>query len=116
VGDHLPFDAKENALKIDNSVKSVAQTKASQATAKKGGAKAAKSASSTGSQEKVDINPLSTQLHALESSLEQVSVVDTARVESIKQAISEGRFKVDADAIADRLIETVKEMVLSRKG
>lgn len=105
-------------MKIDNSVKSVSSTKVGQTTAKKkaGGGAAAKGASASGSREKVDINPLSSQLQALESSLEQVSVVDTARVESIKQAISEGRFKVDADAIADRLIETVKEMVLSRKG
>jgi negative regulator of flagellin synthesis FlgM len=103
-------------LKIDNSVKSVSQTKASQASTKKGGAGAAKGAPSASSQEKVDINPLSTQLQALESSLEQVDVVDSARVEAIKQAISEGRFKVNPDAIADRLIETVKEMVLHRKG
>lgn len=106
-------------MKIDNSVKPAAPAnKVGQTTAKKtgGGAAATKGASSSGSREKIDINPLSSQLQALESSLEQVSVVDMARVESIKQAISEGRFKVDPDAIADRLIETVKEMVLSRKG
>jgi len=103
-------------LKIDNSTKPVSQTKATQTTAKKSGAAAAKGAASSASREKVDINPLSSQLQALESSLEQVDVVDTARVEAIKQAISEGRFKVNPDVIADRLISTVKEMVLSRKG
>lgn len=104
-------------MKIDNSVKPAAPTKVGSTTAKKtGGGTAAKGASSSASREKVDINPLSSQLQALESSLEQVSVVDTAKVESIKQAISEGRFRVDPDVIADRLIETVKEMVLSRKG
>jgi negative regulator of flagellin synthesis FlgM len=108
---------RKDALKIDNSIKSTPTTKVGQTTAKKaGGTTAAKGASASASRDKVDINPLSSQLAALESSLENVSVVDTARVESIKQAISEGRFKVDADAIADRLIETVKEMVLSRKG
>ncbi len=103
-------------MKIDNSVKSVSQAKGTKATGKKSAAGAAKGASSSGSSEKVDINPLSSQLQALESSLEQVAVVDTARVEAIKQAISEGRFKVNPDVIADRLISTVKEMVLSRKG
>lgn len=103
-------------MKIDNSVKSVSQTKVTKATGKKSAAGAAKGAASSGSSEKVDINPLSSQLQALESSLEQVEVVDTARVEAIKQAISEGRFKVNPDVIADRLISTVKEMVLSRKG
>lgn len=102
-------------MKIDNSVKSVSQTRASQTSAKKGSGGAAKAASKS-PQDKVDINPLSSQLQALETSLEQVEVVDTARVDAIKQAISEGRFKVNPDAIADRLIATVKEMVLSRKG
>ena len=104
-------------MKIDNSIKSTPANKVGQTTAKKtGSGAAAKGAKASASRDKVDINPLSSQLQALESSLEQVSVVDTARVESIKQAISEGRFKVDPDAIADRLIETVKEMVLSRRG
>ena len=103
------------ALKIDNSVKSVSQTKASQAASKTRGG-AAKTPRATGSQEKVDIGPLSSQLHALESSLENVQVVDSARVEAIKQAISEGRFRVNPDVVADRLLSTVKELVLNHKG
>ncbi len=103
-------------MKIDNSSKPVSQTKATQATGKKAGAGAAKRPASSASQDKVDISSLSAQLQALENSLQQVEVVDSQRVEAIKQAISEGRFKVNPDAIADRLIATVKEMVLSRKG
>jgi negative regulator of flagellin synthesis FlgM len=102
-------------LKIDKTGKPVS-TKATQTIGKKSGATATKGAKSTASRDKVDITPLSSQLQALESSLEQIDVVDTARVEAIKQAISEGRFKVNPDVIADRLISTVKEMVLSRKG
>jgi negative regulator of flagellin synthesis FlgM len=107
-------------LKIDNSSKPVAQTKATRtsgpAAAKKGGAAAAKGRASASAQDKVEINPLSSQLQALETTLEQVEVVDNARVEAVRKAISEGRFRVNPDAIADRLIATVKEMVLSRKG
>ncbi|MEO1767588.1 flagellar biosynthesis anti-sigma factor FlgM [Thiobacter aerophilum] len=104
-------------MKIDNSSKPVGKTQATQAPAKKAGAgRANRPATSSAASEKVDINPLSSQLQALESELERVEVVDTARVEAIKRAISEGRFKVNPDAIADRLIATVKEMVLSRKG
>lgn len=66
--------------------------------------------------DRVDIGPLAGQLAALESSLENVQVVDTQRVEAIKQAISEGRFRVNADAVADRLLSTVKELVLNHKG
>lgn len=66
--------------------------------------------------DRVDIGPLAGQLAALESSLENVQVVDTQRVEAIKQAISEGRFRVNADAVADRLLSTVKELVLNHKA
>lgn len=105
-------------MKIDNSSKPVGKPQATQATTKKSGVGGGKRASpvSSSSAEKVDITPLSAQLQALESKLEQVEVVDAARVEAIKQAIAEGRFRVNPDAIADRLIATVKEMVLSRKG
>ena len=65
--------------------------------------------------DRVDITSLSSQLQALESRLADVSVVDVARVDAIKQAISEGRFKVDSEVVADRLIATVKEYLLSQK-
>lgn len=37
--------------------------------------------------------------------------VDQARVHEIRQAISEGRFQINAGAIADRLIETARDLV-----
>ncbi len=65
--------------------------------------------------DRVAITSLSSQLQALESRLSDVAVVDVARVDAIKQAISEGRFKVDSEVVADRLITTVKEYLLSQK-
>jgi negative regulator of flagellin synthesis FlgM len=65
--------------------------------------------------DRVAITSLSSQLQALESRLADVAVVDVARVDAIKQAISEGRFKVDSEVVADRLISTVKEYLLSQK-
>lgn len=38
-------------------------------------------------------------------------VVDGARVQEIRQAIAEGRFQINASAIADRLISTARELV-----
>ena len=109
---------KDIALKIDNSNKSVTQqSRVDKTSPKRGSAAAGKTApKSTGSQERVDIGPLSAQLQSLESSLENVQVVDTARVEAIKQAITEGRFRVNPDVVADRLLTTVKELVLNHKG
>lgn len=39
--------------------------------------------------------------------------VNAARVQEIKQAISEGRFKINPEAIADRLIESARDLVNS---
>lgn len=39
------------------------------------------------------------------------SGVDAAKVEAIKDAIREGRFQVNAEAVADKLIESVRELV-----
>lgn len=73
-------------------------------------------APSKGTGDRVDITSLSSQLQALESKLSDVNVVDSARVDAIKQAISEGRFNVNSDVVADRLIATVKEYLLSQKS
>jgi negative regulator of flagellin synthesis FlgM len=42
--------------------------------------------------------------------------MDNARVEAIKQAISEGRFKINPEAIADGLIASAKELVMEQRA
>lgn len=103
-------------MKINNSNKPTAPGKVGQAASKPSGGAAKTTRAKTSSDEKVEIGSLSSQLQALESSLDNVQVVDTARVEAIKQAISEGRFRVNPDVVADRLLTTVKELVLNHKG
>lgn len=39
------------------------------------------------------------------------STFDAARVAEIKQAITDGRFKINAGAIADRLLASARELV-----
>ena len=41
--------------------------------------------------------------------------VNAARVQEIRQAISEGRFEINASAVADRLISAARELVGSRR-
>lgn len=41
----------------------------------------------------------------------QDPAVDMARVQEIRQAIAEGRFEINAAAIADRLISTARELL-----
>jgi negative regulator of flagellin synthesis FlgM len=38
-------------------------------------------------------------------------IADAGKVAEIKQAISEGRFKVNSGVVADRLLETVRELI-----
>ena len=65
--------------------------------------------------DKVDINSVASQLQQLELALNDVSVVDTARVDAIKQAISDGHFKVDSAVVADKLLASVREHLFNKK-
>lgn len=66
--------------------------------------------------DRVDITSLSSQLQSLESRIADVSVVDSAKVESVKQAIAEGRFEVNSEVVADRLISSVREYLLNQRS
>ena len=59
----------------------------------------------------VQLSGLSAQLRATDDE----QAFDTARVSEIKQAISDGRFTINASAIADRLIASAKELVDSQR-
>ena len=50
----------------------------------------------------------------MESSMANTPVVNAAKVAEIKQAISEGRFKVNPEAVAGRLLDTVRDLIGSR--
>jgi len=62
-----------------------------------------------GAQEAVSLSQLAGSLQAGEK-----PPVNTARIQEIKQAISEGRFKINPEAIADRLIESARDLVNSK--
>ncbi|MDR0565280.1 MAG: flagellar biosynthesis anti-sigma factor FlgM [Azoarcus sp.] len=66
--------------------------------------------------EKVELSPLASALQKAEAALAETPSVDRARVEEIKQAIRDGRFKIDASRIADGLIDEVKQMYGSKAG
>ncbi|MCU6433216.1 flagellar biosynthesis anti-sigma factor FlgM [Undibacterium sp. Jales W-56] len=64
---------------------------------------------------KVQISSLSTQLQALQNTQASSSVFEAKKVEEIKLAISEGRFQVNSEKVADGLLETVKDLLNARK-
>jgi negative regulator of flagellin synthesis FlgM len=63
--------------------------------------------------EQVELSSLSARLQDAGATAD-APVVDAARVAEIKQAISEGRFHINPERIADNLIASVREM-LSRQ-
>ncbi|MBY4898449.1 flagellar biosynthesis anti-sigma factor FlgM [Cupriavidus sp. AU9028] len=58
------------------------------------------------------MSPLSAQVRDIGSSLvgEADNDIDSAKVEEIRQAIAEGRLKMDSSRIADGLLATLREL------
>jgi negative regulator of flagellin synthesis FlgM len=98
-------------MKIDNSLKTVGGIASEGVTGKGGKTNAAK----PGPGVSVELSGLSSQLQALDAQLSSGEVVDASRVAEIKQAISEGQFKVNPDVVADRLLQTVQELIVAYK-
>lgn len=100
-------------MKIDKSslpVTPVGEGKARASAAKPGDNAPAGAASGTS----VNLGT-SAQLRSMEESMANAPVVNTAKVAEIKQAISEGRFQVNAGAVADSLIQSVTDLISSNK-
>ena len=77
---------------------------------------AAGASSSAASSTSVNIGAASAQLQSMESSMANAPLVNAAKVAEIKQAISEGRFKVDSSVVADSLIKSVTDLISAHKA
>lgn len=103
-------------MKIDNSIRTspLGGTSSTASTS----TRSAKTTSETGkssSQDSVSLSGLSTQIQALESSIAEAPSFDSAKVESIKQAIRDGKFTVNPEVIADKLISSTRELIAQQK-
>ncbi len=68
----------------------------------------------TGNVDKIESVHISTLLTGTQISDINNDAINAAKVAEIKQAISEGRFKVNADVVADRLLETVRDLIQNK--
>lgn len=96
-------------MKIDNSVKSVGGLPPGDSRTRSVQGSTASGASAAG--EKVELSSLSASMQQAEAAMAEVPVVDQSRVDELKQAITDGHFKVDAEKVADGLIESVRQML-----
>jgi negative regulator of flagellin synthesis FlgM len=53
-------------------------------------------------------------MQEIEATMANVAIIDAERVAEIKQAITDGHFKVDAGKVADSLIRSVRQMLASQ--
>ena len=99
-------------MKINDTLKSNPglQPAGTQAGGAKGADKAASAAPAP-----TDSVRLSSQGQALASTVGSTAVFDTRKVERIKTAIADGQFKVNSEKVADGLLETVRDLLHSRK-
>lgn len=99
-------------MKINTSIPSVTANDLA-GRAKPAAAGPRKTTATTG--EQVELSSLSARLQDAGASAD-TPVVDAARVAEIKQAISEGRFHINPERIADNLIASVRDMLSRQQG
>lgn len=63
----------------------------------------------------VTLGASTARLRTLENASANAPVIDAKKVAEIKQAISEGRFQVNSALVADRLINTVQDLISASK-
>ncbi len=95
-------------MKIDSVIKSLGGPQAGESKPR---LPAANGPAPAPSADKVQLSSLSTSLQKAEAAIANTPVIDRARVDEIRQAISEGRFKIDAGRIADGLLDSVRQML-----
>jgi negative regulator of flagellin synthesis FlgM len=98
-------------VKIDKRITPPAAAKVS-ATKGKGTKKT--DAPVAGGSDSLTLTESSTRIRALEAELASVDITDAGKVEAVKAALANGTFAVDAEVVADRLIDHTKETLRKR--
>lgn len=66
--------------------------------------------------DQVKLTATAEKMRQLESELASVGVSDSAKIESIRQAIADGNFKVDEEAVAEGLVQESIANISHRSG
>lgn len=95
-------------MKIDNSIKGTPNAATSGATRQQPANKSPAAPDSPASSQ-VRLSSLASL--GVDKVLADAPVTDAGKIAEIKQAIAEGRFSVNADKIADGLLDSVRQML-----
>ena len=104
-------------MKIDKTGKPLPAPSIGEATSRNPAVRTTNSNASpaTDSGTSVHLGTTTAQLRSMEGSIANTPLVDVKKVSEIKQAISEGKFKVDSGVVADRLINSVQDLITASK-
>lgn len=100
-------------MNINDSIKKAPTVGVGSTTQARAGKSSESASVSSPASDSVRISP---QLQALSGQISQSGVFDTKKVAEIKAAIASGTFQVNAEKVADGLIDTVKDLIQPRKG
>ena len=100
-------------MKIDSALQHVAsiQSKGVKSKPSKGKAEGAVSAAVS---DNVELTGASSRMRELERHLADLPAEDADKVEAIRQAIADGSFKVDEEAVADGMVREAAEQLRQR--
>lgn len=98
-------------MKIDKRITPPAAAKVS---ATKGKSVAKSPAPTPAGGDSLTLTESSTRIRSLETQLASIDVTDAGKVESVKSALANGTFAVDAEVVADRLIDQTKATLRKR--
>lgn len=101
-------------MKIDDSLNGIAPIRGRTTRKAKDGAAATPASPGTAG-DSVDITPTSARLNQFEEELGRLDSGNAGKVEAVRQAIAEGSFRVDEEAVADALVQSTMEQ-LRRQG
>lgn len=103
-------------MKIDNSIHTIPNISANDSKKSAEEAVPAQAVNEKNASSTVHISSRATNLQTINTGAEVNSVVDMERVQQIKQAISDGAFKVNPEVVTDRLIDAAKELISTKEG
>ncbi len=106
---------KGNIVKIESSISKTVATPSGESKLVRNKDTNAPESTKAGSAAEVKLTS-SIQLQALIGGAGEGQPVDSAKVEAIKQAISDGLFKINPEKIADGLLNSVKELLANNKA